>query len=141
MKTTNNTPTVKRISAYTFTGFLGLSGIGQAIATDENGRKVANLLHHPEKGYQAETPAMSYATDWHPTEAAALRALFASGEWAYFGNAKTATPAANGAQHLDPISRAACRWMERHPRTTSALLWLQAAALAYIVYNYNFTTL
>ena len=51
------------------------------------------------------------------------------------------TANAESLQHLDPISRAACRWIEKHPRTSSALLWLQAAALAYGVYNYNFTTL
>ena len=51
------------------------------------------------------------------------------------------TASAESLQHLDPISRAALIWIERHPRTTSALLWLQLAALAYIVYNYNFTTL
>ena len=31
-------------------------------------------------------------------------------------------------------------WTDRHPRTASALLWLMAAALAYIVITYNFTT-
>ena len=51
------------------------------------------------------------------------------------------TASAESLQHLDPISRAALTWIERHPRATSALLWLQLAALAYVVYNYNFTTL
>ena len=51
------------------------------------------------------------------------------------------TTTANSARDLDPITRAALVWIERHPRTTSALLWLQLAALAYIVYNYNFTIL
>lgn len=32
------------------------------------------------------------------------------------------------------------RWMDRHPRTAAALLWLQAAALAYVVFTYDFTT-
>lgn len=31
-------------------------------------------------------------------------------------------------------------WIDRHPRTVTALLWLQAAALTYIVITYNFTT-
>lgn len=32
------------------------------------------------------------------------------------------------------------RWLDRHPRTAAALLWLQAAALAYVVFTYDFTT-
>ena len=32
------------------------------------------------------------------------------------------------------------RWMDPHPRTAAALLWLQAAALLYVVFSYNFTT-
>ena len=31
-------------------------------------------------------------------------------------------------------------WIDRHPRTATALLWLQIIALAYIVLTYNFTT-
>ena len=50
------------------------------------------------------------------------------------------TTTANSAQNLDPITRAALAWIEKHPRTTSALLWLQLAALAWVVYTYNFTT-
>ena len=30
-------------------------------------------------------------------------------------------------------------WTDRHPRTASALLWLMAAALVYVVFTYNFT--
>lgn len=30
-------------------------------------------------------------------------------------------------------------WIDRHPRTSSALLWLMAAALMYAVFTYNFT--
>lgn len=40
---------------------------------------------------------------------------------------------AQSLQSLDPISRAACRWISEHPRTSSAILWLQAAALIYVV--------
>ena len=31
-------------------------------------------------------------------------------------------------------------WLNRHPRTAAALLWLQAAALLYAVLTYDFTT-
>ena len=31
-------------------------------------------------------------------------------------------------------------WIDNNPRTSSALLWLMAAALVYVVYSYNFTT-
>ena len=31
-------------------------------------------------------------------------------------------------------------WIDKHPRTAAALLWLQAAALLYIVITYQFTT-
>lgn len=31
------------------------------------------------------------------------------------------------------------RWIDRHPRTAAALLWLQAAALLYMIFAYNFT--
>ena len=31
------------------------------------------------------------------------------------------------------------RWLDRHPRIAAALLWLQAAALAYVVFTYDFT--
>ena len=30
-------------------------------------------------------------------------------------------------------------WTDRHPRAAAALLWLMAAALAYVVFTYNFT--
>lgn len=30
-------------------------------------------------------------------------------------------------------------WIDRHPRTTSALLWIMAAALAWAVFTYDFT--
>ena len=30
-------------------------------------------------------------------------------------------------------------WTDRHPRAASALLWLMAAALVYVVFTYNFT--
>ena len=30
-------------------------------------------------------------------------------------------------------------WLARHPRTASAILWLMAAALVYVVFTYNFT--
>ena len=32
------------------------------------------------------------------------------------------------------------RWIDRHPRTAAALLWLQAAALLWAVFTYDFTT-
>ena len=32
------------------------------------------------------------------------------------------------------------RWIDEHPRMTSALLWLSAAALMYAVFTYDFTT-
>ena len=31
-------------------------------------------------------------------------------------------------------------WIDRNPRTSSALLWLMAAALFYFALTYNFTT-
>jgi hypothetical protein len=31
-------------------------------------------------------------------------------------------------------------WIDRHPRTAAALLWLSAAALMYAVFTYDFTT-
>jgi hypothetical protein len=31
-------------------------------------------------------------------------------------------------------------WIDEHPRTAAALLWLSAAALAYVVFTYDFTT-
>ena len=31
-------------------------------------------------------------------------------------------------------------WIDKHPRTAAALLWIQAAALVYFLYTYNFTT-
>ena len=30
-------------------------------------------------------------------------------------------------------------WMDQHPRTAAALLWLQAAALVWAVFAYDFT--
>ena len=30
-------------------------------------------------------------------------------------------------------------WLDRHPRTSSVLLWLMGAALVYVVFTYNFT--
>ena len=30
-------------------------------------------------------------------------------------------------------------WLDRHPRTASALLWLMAAAAAWVVFTYDFT--
>lgn len=30
-------------------------------------------------------------------------------------------------------------WMDRHPRTAAALLWLQVAALLWVIFSYNFT--
>jgi hypothetical protein len=30
-------------------------------------------------------------------------------------------------------------WTDRHPKTATALLWLQIIALVYIVLTYNFT--
>ena len=30
-------------------------------------------------------------------------------------------------------------WLDRHPRTAAALLWLMAAALFWVVFTYNFT--
>ena len=32
------------------------------------------------------------------------------------------------------------RWIDRHPRAASVLLWLQLAALVYVVFTYDFTT-
>lgn len=30
-------------------------------------------------------------------------------------------------------------WIDRHPRASSALLWIMAAALAWAVFTYDFT--
>ena len=30
-------------------------------------------------------------------------------------------------------------WLDRHPRTASALLWTMGLALAYVVFTYEFT--
>lgn len=30
-------------------------------------------------------------------------------------------------------------WIDRHPRTAAALLWLQVAALLWVIFSYNFT--
>ena len=32
------------------------------------------------------------------------------------------------------------RWIDRHPRAASFLLWLQFLALAWFAFNYHFTT-
>ena len=32
------------------------------------------------------------------------------------------------------------RWIDEHPRTAAALLWLQVAALIWAVITYDFTT-
>ena len=32
------------------------------------------------------------------------------------------------------------RWIDEHPRTAAALLWLSAVALMYAVFTYDFTT-
>lgn len=32
------------------------------------------------------------------------------------------------------------RWIDEHPRTSSALLWLMSAALVWVVFTYDFTT-
>jgi hypothetical protein len=31
------------------------------------------------------------------------------------------------------------RWLDRNPRTAAVLLWLMIAALAYVVFTYDFT--
>lgn len=31
-------------------------------------------------------------------------------------------------------------WMKRHPKLTNAILIIEAIALAYVVFTYNFTT-
>lgn len=30
-------------------------------------------------------------------------------------------------------------WIDRHPRATAFILWLQVAALLWVVFTYNFT--
>ena len=30
-------------------------------------------------------------------------------------------------------------WIDRHPRTSSALLWIMVAALIYAIFTYDFT--
>lgn len=44
-------------------------------------------------------------------------------------------------QELGAPLAALLAWLDRHPRTAAALLWLQAAAILYAVITYNFTTL
>lgn len=44
-------------------------------------------------------------------------------------------------QEFPPTMAAFFSWIDRHPRTAAALLWLQAAAILYAVITYNFTTL
>ena len=44
-------------------------------------------------------------------------------------------------QELGEPLAALLGWIDRHPRTASALLWLQVAAILYAVINYRFTTL
>lgn len=48
------------------------------------------------------------------------------------------TPAPELAQ-FGPLA-ALFAWIDHNPRTSSALLWLMAAALFYFVLTYNFTT-
>lgn len=40
---------------------------------------------------------------------------------------------------FDPLIGRALQWIDAHPRSASALLWLQALALAYVVFCYDFT--
>lgn len=86
MKTNKNrAPQGCRITNYILFGSNGFNGIAEATVIDQAGRIAARINRGPQ-GFQAITPAMNYATKWHATEAEALAALFASGEWAYFGN-------------------------------------------------------
>ena len=71
-----------KIDNYKAFGLNGRNGITEATATDSNGRKIARIYRGP-LGYQAETLAMNYASQWHATERAALSALFISKEFAY----------------------------------------------------------
>jgi hypothetical protein len=135
---TNRAPQGCRISNYKYYGFFGRNGIGEARVTDATGRTAARIYCSPQ-GYKAETPAMSYATEWHATEAAALAALFASGEWAYFGSPANTQQADKMHGEFDPLIGRALQWIDTHPRTASALLWLQALAVAYAVFCYDFT--
>ena len=32
------------------------------------------------------------------------------------------------------------RWLDGHPRTAAALLWILSAALVYVFFTYDFTT-
>lgn len=136
-QSTNRAPKGCRVSTYKYVGIYGRYGIAEAAVIDQNGRTAARIYHGPQ-GYQAETPAMSYATEWHPTEAAALAALFASGEWAYFGPAATKQHQPDQLRELGPLA-ALFGWMDQHPRTASALLWLQVVALIWAVFAYDFT--
>jgi len=49
----------------------------------------------------------------------------------------------NNAAHIyadfGPLGYLFC-WIDKHPRMTSALLWLMAAALMYAVFTYDFST-
>lgn len=47
--------------------------------------------------------------------------------------------AANIYADFGPLGYLFC-WIDEHPRMTSALLWLSAAALMYAVFTYDFTT-
>lgn len=55
-------------------------------------------------------------------------------------NTQNTTPA-KIRQELPPTLAAFFGWIDRHPRTAAALLWLQTAAILYAVITYNFTTL
>lgn len=47
---------------------------------------------------------------------------------------------ANTLQSLDPISRHAMRWMQEHEKVVNTILWLQLAAMVWVILNYDFTT-
>jgi len=53
----------------------------------------------------------------------------------------TTNNTATNYNELSPVMTTACRWLEQHPRTVSAVIWLELAALVYGVYNYDFTIL
>jgi len=54
---------------------------------------------------------------------------------------KTTTNTPAHVQELGAPLAALLGWLDRHPRTAAALLWLQVAAILYAVITYNFTTL